>query len=423
MSSLRNVRRWQVESATRCKGTAASRRAFLQLGAGGSAALASGILGESFFAASARTASLPHGPFPKDAVIIDATENPLGPCSVAREAIAEITGDSGRYSFWLTEDLGKRFAQQQGLKPEYVRAFPGSGEALHFSVLAFTSTSRSYVTADPGYEAGMHAAKISGARMVKTPLSSSFAHDVKAMLGAAPDAGLFYVCTPNNPTGTLTPHADIEYLVEHKPKGSMVLVDEAYIHFSDAITALDLVKADKDVVVLRTFSKIYGMAGLRCGLVIGRPDLVSKISSFSGWNSLPVTAVAAALTSLDDATVVPERKRINAAVRGETFAWLDSKGYRYVSSVSNCFMLDAKRPAKEIIDAMAARNVFIGRAWPAWPTHVRITVGTKSEMDRFQTAYQEVMQSKAPRAVSQPAENRWSNLDGRRVSKSLLENS
>src|SRR6266851_6270344 len=136
------------------------------------------FLANRFFAVSARAASLPHGPFPKDAVIIDANENPLGPCSVAREAIAEITGDSGRYSYWLTEDLGKRFAQQQGLKPEYVRAFPGSGEPLHFSVLAFTSNARSYVTADPGYEAGMHAAKISGARVVKTPLSSSYAHDV-----------------------------------------------------------------------------------------------------------------------------------------------------------------------------------------------------------------------------------------------------
>jgi histidinol-phosphate aminotransferase len=410
-----------MESDSRCGMSAASRRSFLQLGAAGSAALASGILGESFFAASARAASLPHGPFPKDAVLIDANENPLGPCSVAREAIAEITGDSGRYSFWLTEDLAKRFAEQQGLKPEYIRAFPGSGEPLHFSVLAFTSASRSYVTADPGYEAGMHAAKISDARVVKTPLCSSYAHDVKAMLAAALDAGLFYVCTPNNPTGTITPHADIEYLVEHKPKGSIVLVDEAYIHFSDTATALDLVKADKDVLVLRTFSKIYGMAGLRCGLAIGRPDLLAKISSFNGWNRLPVTAVAAALVSLDDGTVVPERKRINAAVRSETFAWLDRNGYSYVPSVSNCFMLDTKRPAKEVIEAMKARNVFIGRAWPAWPTHVRITVGTKSEMEKFQAAFQEVMQGKPAHNTIAPERGLWTNLDGRRVRNDLAE--
>jgi histidinol-phosphate aminotransferase len=412
-----------MESDARCNASGSSRRSFLQLGAVGSAALASGILGESFFAHSARAASLPHGPFPKDAVIIDANENPLGPCSVAREAIAEITSDSGRYNFWLTEDLGKRFAAQQGLKPEYVRAFPGSGEPLHFSVLAFTSPSKSYVTADPGYEAGMHAAKISGARVVKTALTSSYAHDVKAMLAAAPDAGIFYVCTPNNPTGTLTPHEDIEYLVEHQPKGSVVLVDEAYIHFSDGVTALDLVKADKDVIVLRTFSKIYGMAGLRCGLAVGKPELVNKISAFSGWNSLPVTAVAAALTSLDDMALVPERKRINASVRGETFAWLDKNGYSYVPSVSNCFMLDTKRPTKETIDAMAARNVFVGRAWPVWPTHVRITVGTKAEMEKFQAAFHEVMQGKPARNRISPARSVWASFDGKHVPRQNLENS
>jgi len=113
------------------------------------------------------------------------------------------------------------------------------------------------------------------------------------MLAAAPDAGLFYVCTPNNPTGTLTPHGDIEQLLAAKPKGSVVLVDEAYIHFSDGVSAIDLVKADKDVIVLRTFSKIYGMAGIRCGMAIGRPDLLEKMEIYGGWSAMPITAVAA----------------------------------------------------------------------------------------------------------------------------------
>jgi histidinol-phosphate aminotransferase len=392
-----------------------SRRNFFQIGGAASAALASGIFGESFFARSARAATLPRGPFPKDAVIIDANENPLGPCSAACEAIAEITLNSGRYQYWLTEDLTRQFAQREGLKPDYVRAFPGSGEPLHFTVLAFTSAKHSYVTADPGYEAGMHAAKVSGARVAKVPLAPTFAHDVKAMLAAAPDAGLFYVCTPNNPTGTLTPHSDIEYLVEHKPQGSVVLVDEAYIHFADASSALDLVKADKDIVVLRTFSKIYGMAGLRCGLAIARPDLLEKISGFSGWTSLPVTAVAAAITSLSDPSLVPARKKINADVRSETFAFLDRNGYRYTPSSSNCFMLDTKRPTKEIIEALAARKVFIGRAWPVWPTHVRITVGTKQEMEKFQAAFREVMQAKPARNVASRERELWANLDGVRI--------
>src|SRR5258705_9044567 len=126
----------------------------------------------------------------------------------------------------------------------------------------------------------MKAAAVSGARVVKTPLTKTYAHDIKAMLAAAPDAGLFYVCTPNNPTGTMTPRSDIEQLLAAKPKGSVVLVDEAYIHFSDGASALDLVKADQDVIVLRTFSKIYGMAGVCCGWALARPELLAKVGDF-----------------------------------------------------------------------------------------------------------------------------------------------
>ncbi len=225
---------------------------------------------------------------------------------------------------------------------------------------------------------------------MKVPLTKTYAHDVKAMLAAAPDAGLFYICSPNNPTGTVTSHSDIEFLLANKPKDSILLVDEAYIHFSDASSALDLVKADKDLIVLRTFSKIYGMAGLRCGFAIGRPDLLEKMSAYSGWSPMPITAVAAAMASLKDPRLVPERKHINTTIREATFQWLAKNDYSFVPSQSNCFMLDAKRPAKEVIAAMAAQNVFIGRPWPVWPTHVRITVGTQPEMERFQAAFQRV---------------------------------
>jgi histidinol-phosphate aminotransferase len=237
----------------------------------------------------------------------------------------------------------------------------------------------------------MHAAAAAEARVVKVPLTKTYAHDVKAMLAAAPDAGLFYICSPNNPTGTLTPHSDVEYLVENKPQGSIVMVDEAYIHFCDAPSTLDLVKAGKDVVVLRTFSKTYGMAGLRCGFAIARPDLLDKIMDRAGWNFMPITALVAASASLKDPRLVPERKRINATIRQETFQWLDRNGYSYISSESNCFLLDTKRPGKPVIDAMAQQNVFIGRIWPVMPTCVRITVGTQEEMEQFQAAFQKVM--------------------------------
>ncbi|MGA8215098.1 MAG: pyridoxal phosphate-dependent aminotransferase [Candidatus Sulfotelmatobacter sp.] len=360
-----------------------SRRTFLQLSA---AAAAFNMVNEPMLAAAAR-----QRPASKDGVMIDSNENPLGPSQSAREAISAIIPQGGRYLDNLTDELVHTFAQQEGLNPDCIHAFPGSTPPLRFAVVAFTSQQRSYVGADPGYEAGPYVAADMGARVVKVPLTKTYAHDVKAMIADAPDAGLFYICNPNNPTGTLTPHTDIEYLVENKPKGSIVMVDEAYLHFSDAPSALDFVKAGKDVVVLRTFSKTFGMAGLRCGFAVARPDLLDKILDRSGWNFMPITALVAASASIKDPLLVPERKRINASVRQETFQWLDRNGYSYIPSESNCFLLDTKRPAKQVIDAMAQQNVFIGRIWPIMPTCTRITVGTHEEMEKFQAAFQKVM--------------------------------
>ena len=381
-----------------------SRRSFLQSAT--LAALAMPILTEPMLAGAREKA------YPQGAVIIDQNENPLGPCQAARDAIAAITPQGGRYSTYLTDDLTAAFARSHGIRPEYVSIFPGSSPALHHSVLSFTSRDRSYVAADPGYEAGMFAADHVGARVVNVSLTKDHAHDVRAMVEQAPDAGLFYICTPNNPTGTLTSHSDIEYLIEHKPKDSVVLVDEAYIHFADTTSAIDLVKADKDVIVLRTFSKIYGMAGLRCGVAMARPDLLDKIQGYSGWSAMPVTAVVAAMASLKDAHLVPERKRINAQVRARTFDWLRSHKYFFIPSQSNFFMLDAKRPGKEAIDGMAAQEIFIGRIWPIMPNWVRITIGTQDEMERFQTAWKRVMEGTAVSKVPQKRTVSRLELDG-----------
>jgi histidinol-phosphate aminotransferase len=157
---------------------------------------------------------------------------------------------------------------------------------------------------------------------------------------------------------------------------------------------LDLVAADKEIVVLRTFSKIYGMAGLRCGFAIARPDLLAKLEPY-GWNSMPVTAVVAATSSLQHKSLVPERKKINADIRSDVFSWLTANNYSFVSSESNCFMVDVKRPGKQFIDAMEQRKVYIGRVWSVWPTHVRVTIGTAPEMEAFKKAFKEVMETPA----------------------------
>ena len=371
---------------------ALSRRSFFKMAAAASAAAAFPALTEPQLAMAQRSRIA--RVLPAGAVRIDANENPLGPCSGACAAISSLIPEGGRYDFELTPKLVDTFSAIEGLKPGYVIAYAGSSDPLHYTVLAFTSKEKSYVTADPGYEAGMYAATLNGAKIVKVPLAADHSHDVKAMVAADPNAGVFYICNPNNPTGTITSKDSITYALANKPKGSILLIDEAYIHFSDATPSLDLVKADQDVIVLRTFSKIYGMAGMRCGFAIGRPDLLDKLQYF-GMNPNPIMALSAAIVSLQDKTLVPMRKKINADIRSETFAWLQKNNYKYIPSQTNCFMLHAGRPGREMMAAMAQRNVFIGRSWPIMPEWVRITVGTSTEMARFRTAWHEVMQAPA----------------------------
>ena len=330
------------------------------------------------------------GPIPADAVMINANENPLGPCPEAAAAIHAMVLRGGRYLYGETGVLQDMLAEQEGLKSSYVSPFAGSSAPLHQAVLAFTSPTKPYVTADPGYEAGDRAANFIGATVIHVPLTRTYAHDVRAMAAAAPNTGLIYVCNPNNPTGTLTPRADIEWLIENKPKGSVVMLDEAYIQIAGAQVCSDLVAKDKDLVILRTFSKIYGMAGLRAGAAFGRPDLLEKLGGYSA-GALPITGVAGAMASLKVKDLVPKRQKLMGDTRADVLSWLDKHNFKYVPSVSNKFMVDVKRPGGQIIDAMVKEKVYIGRVWPSWPTYVRVTIGTPDEMTKFKAAFLKVM--------------------------------
>ena len=331
------------------------------------------------------------GQIPPDAVMINANENPRGPCPEAQEAMRNIVAKGGRYMYGLTDDLAKTLAEVEGVKPEYVRIFAGSSAPLHQSVLAFCSPQKGYVVADPGYEAGGRAAKFIGAKAFNIPLTQDYAHDVRAMAKADPNAGLIYLCNPNNPTGSLTTRENMEWLLANKPAGSVLMVDEAYIHISpSAVSMVDMAAKDKDLIVLRTFSKLFGMAGLRAGAAIGRPDLLDKIMPYSA-GAMPVTSMVGATVSLKVKGLVQERRKYIADVREDVFAFLNKHKFHYVPSESNKFMVDVKRPGREVIEAMTKEKVYIGRVWPSWPTYVRVSIGTPEEMAKFKTAFLKVM--------------------------------
>ena len=321
-----------------------------------------------------------------DAVRINQTENPMGPCKEGLEAIAKIAPNCWRYSpSNEAGDLAKAISEIECVKEDHFPLFAASSDPLHRTSCAFTSPTRSWTMADPGYGGGAPA--FIGSKLTRVPLRADYSHDAQAMIERDPQAGVYYLCNPNNPSGTVTARKDIDYLLAKKQRDAIVLVDEAYIHFSEnAQPCSDLVAAGKDVIVLRTFSKIYGMAGLRAGFAMGRPELLARLRPF-GVGFLPVTGLACAAASLRVKTLVHERKAQMRRLREGTFEFLERKGVKYIPSETNFFMMEVNRPGNEFAQAMAAQKVIIGRIWQAWPTKVRVTVGSAEDMAKFKAAF------------------------------------
>ena len=334
------------------------------------------------------------GRLPEGSVKINANEFPDGPTPKALDALLRAARSGNRYQYPETFDLIAKLAELEGLPETCFAAYPGSSLALQHGVIAFTSPQRALVTVDPGFEAAARAAEFIGAPVVRVPLRADGAHDLRKMRDIAreQDAGLIYVCSPNNPTGAVTPRSEIDWLIANKPADAKILLDEAYIHFCDEKPGGDLVQAEKDVVVIRTFSKIYGMAGLRAGYTMARPDLVKAVA---GWKSgaMPATAMAAAHAMLGEPELVGARKAANTKRRDALMAFFDEHGFAYTPSRSSKLMVDTGKPTKTVIDAMAKRGVYIGRPWPVWPTHARISLGSDADMERFRAAFLEVTRS------------------------------
>ncbi|WP_435019877.1 pyridoxal phosphate-dependent aminotransferase [Tundrisphaera sp. TA3] len=366
---------------------AVSRRAF-----GRAAALLAAGASLPFYNEAALAQGLSALPgLPADAVRINANENPMGPCPEAAEAIHAVVARGGRYLYNETFEFAETLAGIEGLSKDHVQAFAGSSDPLHRSVLAFTGPGKSLVIADPGYEAGERAARFVGAKVARVPLRADGSHDVRAMAAADPGAGLIYVCNPNNPTGSVTRKDDIDFLVANKPNGAVVLLDEAYIHLAKtAEPGSPHVAAGKDVVILRTFSKLYGMAGLRAGAALARPDLLDQIKSF-GAGAMPVTGMVGATASLKVKGLVEHRRKVIAEIREETAEWLDKQGYPCLPSEANMLMVSVRRPGGDVFRALLDHKVAIGRTWASMPEHVRVSIGTREEMAKFREAFRKVM--------------------------------
>lgn len=346
-------------------------------------------------AAFAQRAAVKLTGLPEDMVWLNANENPAGPPRVALDAAMAALPTAWRYHFQEFPGFYAALAASEGLSAEQVIAGAGSTEVLNMAVEAFTSPTRPLITMQPTFEGPAEAARALGRPVVRVPLSPAYAADVRRMAAEAQKAGggLVYICNPNNPTGAITPKADMDWLIGNLPRDAVLVVDEAYIHFGDSpqlASALDAVKQGKNVMVARTFSKIYGMAGMRAGFGCARADLIGRMADYRNNVISYVTARAAMAALAEAGTIVPERRAALGRTRKALFAWLKERNLRYIDSQANFLMIDVGRPAAELGGRMARLGVAPGRPFPPLDNMLRVTIGTDRDMDKFREVFWKV---------------------------------
>ena len=314
----------------------------------------------------------------------------MGPAPEGVEAIAKIAPQGWRYAPGNEHgEFIKAIADTEDVPEDHVAPYAGSSDPLHRVSCAFTSPSRSWTMANPGYGGG--APEFIGSKVNRVPLCSDYSHDVEAMIKADPNAGAYYVCNPNNPTGTLTPRKKIEYLLANKKPDAIVVVDEAYIHFSAFRAAVERLGSGwkRRRCAAHIFQDLrHGRPTRRFRHGPSRP--AGEAASLRHWHAANHRS-ACATASLKVKSLVPERRARMKDVREDTFAYLEKKNIAYIPSEANFFMMEVNRPGMEFAKAMAANKVIIGRVWPAYPTKVRVTVGTQEEMTKFKAAVDKVM--------------------------------
>jgi len=355
-----------------------SRRSFAKLlGAGAAVATFPEVLAKTATAAP---------------ILLNSNENPYGPSPAARQAMRDAMAESARYPDDAEAALGEAVARLHGVTTSEVLLANGSSDVLRLAAAAFLPGGKKLVTAVPTFESLWSHAR--GNEVVRIALDAKHAHDLEKMLEAARGASLVYLCNPNNPTATITTKAAVRAFLDAVPAETIVLVDEAYHHYVDSNdyeSVIPLVAKKANLVVARTFSKIYGMAGLRCGYAIAQKPVVDKMLAHQAYNAMNLMACVAARASLLDNEHATASKKKNRETRAWLAGELESLGYRTLPSEANFFMVDVRKEVRPVIDAFRERGVRIGRRFPAMPQHLRVTVGTREEMQRFLEVFREVL--------------------------------
>ena len=365
-----------------------TRRRFARaLGTALGASLIAPDLARSAPAPEAMPAGRPHSGLSPDAVRIDSNENPYGPSPGALEAMGRSQRVAARYPDALEDRASAALAMLHGVTPDNVILGCGSGEVLRMADMAFLGPGKHVVAAEPTFEAVLGYAGVTRAEPVKVPLTADYRHDLPRMAAACGErTGLVYVCNPNNPTGTIVTRDELASLLGHVPKTTLVVVDEAYHHFVEDVryaSAFDWVGRVANLLVVRTFSKIYGLAGMRLGYGVGTKETIEAMRRHRIWSNTNASVLEAALASLEDAGHVPRYRRTINETRRWLCAEIDKDGRARIPSEANFVMIDVGSDVEPVIAALRERNILVGRKFPSLPNWLRVSIGTPDEMKTF----------------------------------------
>jgi histidinol-phosphate aminotransferase len=330
-----------------------------------------------------------------NAARLNANENPYGPSEKARQAVAQIASSGNRYAFNVARDFKAALAKKEGVPVEYILLGAGSSELLFRAAMGFGLPGGRMLSAFPTYPSMMQYAEQFNSSWDKVNLNDALEHDFDALAaGIKPDTRLVFICNPNNPTGTFVDPAKVKSFCEEVSKKVPVLADEAYLEFlepAQQISLVDLVKKDENVIVMRTFSKIYGLAGLRLGYMVAKPDLLKTIGQYSSDISLSQPALAAAQASLGDEEFMKSVRTRNAAAREVLTGYLDKKKIFYGKSHANFVLFPSPKAGKVMLSQLEEKG-FLIRIWDyknqEW---CRVSIGTIDEMKGFVKAYDEIV--------------------------------
>jgi histidinol-phosphate aminotransferase len=392
--------RHEFEEEAMSEGTLSRRRFAQTIGAALGAAVVAPDFTKSLGALAAPR--LPGGSA-GEWIELNSNENPYGPSPKALEAITRSERVASRYPDAKEGRVIEAIAKLHGVQPANVLLGCGSGEILRVADMAFLGPDKFAVAAEPTFEAVLAFARVARSDGVKVPVTADFRHDLRAMATAGGDkAGLIYICNPNNPTGTIVTKDEMSDFFQRAPKHAIILVDEAYHHFVDNpkyASAFEWFGKVPNLVIARTFSKVYGMAGMRLGYAVASPELIRAMSQHKLWSGTNAAVLEAALASLDDQAHVADQKRRLNGTRQWLCKELERDGRRYIPSEANFVMFDVGGDVQPLIRRFQEKKILVGRKFPSMGNWMRITVGTPKEMEAFIVALREIVPVKSARAA------------------------